>query len=140
MEKIVTINLTGMLKKPTSKRGRVAIELLRAGVAKETRKAPGRIVIDNAINSLVFANMKNPARRVRVKIVTDEKNVYVLPPEKELKREQKEEKKEAKEKAEKKEIKGAEAKGKDTAKAEEEKQVLPKPKFEQKKMEEAGKK
>jgi ribosomal protein L31E len=136
MEKIVTINLTGMLKKPTSKRGRRAIDLLRAGVAKETKNAPGRIVIDNSINSLVFANLKNPARRVRVKIVTDEKNVYVLPPEKELKREQKE----AKEKVEKKEIKGAETKGKETVKVEEEKPAPPKPKFEQKKMEEAGKK
>ncbi len=146
MERIITVNLTGVLKKPTSKRGRVAMDLLRKIVARSVKMPLESVVVDNSINAIVYRNMKNPIRRVKVKVVTDEKTVYIIPPEKELKKEKKEEKKAGivekivGKKEQEKPAKVQEKQGMTEAKKEEEKPAAPqpKPKFEQKKME-AGK-
>jgi len=136
-------NLSDVLKKPLTKRGRVAINLLRMKIARETKRSPEQVVIDSVVNES-FSNLKKPVRKIRLKIVTDDNKVYVLPPEKELIKPEakKEEKKGVVEsivgkKEEKMETKNEEPKGKESK--EEKKPEQPKPKFDQKTVE-AGKK
>lgn len=133
MEKIIVANLKMAIAKPRTKRRRVAVETLRMIVARHAKVDVSTVKLDGELIDQLFQNGgTDPLRRIRVKVVSDEKGmVMALPPEKKVEKpkEKSEMKKAEPKKSEAKETKPA------AEKKEAEKKEQPKPKFEQKTVE-----
>ncbi len=71
MERIYTFNLKEAYKKPRTKRGRYAIQLLKKLIARHTKTK--NIKIENSLNNYLLKNYKLPKKKIKVKIVFDEK-------------------------------------------------------------------
>lgn len=125
MERIYTLDLRDVYKKPVTKRIRVAAAVVREIAARHARMSASKVKLSSSVNDLLFSKgrMKIP-RRIKIKLTIDEKGAVVSLPE-EKPREEKAAPKEA-----------AKPILEEKKKSEEEKQE--KPKFEQKTMEAAG--
>lgn len=127
-ERIFIANLKDVIRKPVTKRQRRSVELIRSLVARHSKSDISNVRIDNDLLQELFKHGgMAPLHKIKVKIFVDEMGVvWALPPEKKV-----EKPKEAKPKKETKPVeKKAESK---QEKAPEKEQ--PKPKFEQKNVE-----
>ncbi|MEM4389467.1 MAG: 50S ribosomal protein L31e [Candidatus Micrarchaeia archaeon] len=79
IERIYTIPLRKAFEKPRVKRGRRAVELVRAFVSRHLKAA--RVIIEGKLNALLLARgIKKPPRRIRVLARRDKDGVVrVLP-------------------------------------------------------------
>jgi len=127
-ERIFIANLRAVLRKPVTKRHRVAVMLIRTLVARHSKTDISNVRIDNELLEELFKHGgEAPLNKIKVKMVTDDKGmVMAMPPEKKAEKPKKAKPAKAAKPAEKK----AEPK---QEKAPEKEQ--PKPKFEQKNVE-----
>ena len=83
MERILFINLSKAYKKPTTKRSKYAIKLLRALVARHTKSGIETVSISNTVGNAIVGRRNKPARSIKVKIsLVDGKVMVMLPEEK----------------------------------------------------------
>lgn len=109
-ERVYTIPLSDAWKKPRVKHARRAVSLLRVLLARNMNVQPGDVKLSNRLNNEIWSSSaKKPKRKVRVKVVENEKGVWAyLPDEKVEKAAEVEEKKAEPEEAAKKEADNAE--------------------------------
>ena len=115
MERILFLNLSEAYKKPTTKRSKYAIKLLRSLVARHTKSGVEMVSISNTVGNTIVRKRNKPAKYIKVKISSEDGRIKVMLPE-----EKKEAPKEAK-KEEKKIEKTVEKGGKRVTKEEGEK-------------------
>lgn len=137
-EKVLTLNFSKIYKKPTVKRLRSAMSFLRQQAARHAKRQVSEVKIDNAVNQEMYSHgMKKIPRKLKFKLIVDDKLVLVVPPEKDVKTAELKKAEEAKEakKAEKKEVakKEKEEAKKDAAESEGETKTE-KPKHDQKQL------
>jgi len=124
-ERIFVANLRAVLRKPVTKRHRVAVMLIRTLVARHSKTDISNVRIDNELLEELFKHGgEAPLNKIKVKMVTDDKGmVTAMPPEKKAEKPKKAKAaKPAEKKAEPKQEKAPE-------------KEQPKPKFEQKNVE-----
>ena len=93
VERLITVNLSKAYNKPTTKRAKRAIDLLRLIVAKNMKMRDGIIAISNAVsNKVVGGRYEHPLRLIKIKAIAEAGKVIVLLPEEKLSTEKKEEK------------------------------------------------
>lgn len=88
-EKTITINLRRAYLKPTTKRAKAALFVIRAAVQKESRAE--QIAISNGVNEKIWERgLHKIPRKITVKIVAEKEGAMVyLPDEKTAKKEEK---------------------------------------------------
>jgi ribosomal protein L31E len=101
-EKMITINLRRVFDKPSTKRAKSALFILKKAVRKETRM--DNIKISNQVNEELWQNgLFKSIRKITVKVIPDKEFIRVLmPKEKFVVKEEKKEKKGLKEKLDEK--------------------------------------
>jgi len=100
-EKILILNFSKIFAKPTGKRMRSAMTFMKQQAARHSKHPVSEVKIDTGINEAMFVHgMKRIPRKLKIKLIIDDKLVLVVPPEKEVKTE--EIKKEVKAKEDKK--------------------------------------
>ncbi len=110
-EKKITVNLTKVFDKPSTKRAKAAVFLLRKLVTKETRAK--EVLLSNQINEELWQYGRGGSpRKISVKVVNDKGKARVYMPDEKIELKKEEVKKEKGLKAKAEEI----AKGKDTQK------------------------
>jgi ribosomal protein L31E len=125
-EKTITVNLTKAFNKPTTKRAKSALFILKNGIRKETRI--DNVKISNGVNEAIWEKgLYHTPRKITVKLVTEKNDVRAyLPDEKVIVEEKKNDKKTVETKKEttqpKEETKKSEVK-KETTKVEHKKET-----------------
>lgn len=77
-ERIYTIPLQGAYEKPSTKRARRAVKLLRSFVSRHMRVALDAVSISGDTNALIWRDgMKKPPRRIKVKVSKDKDRASV---------------------------------------------------------------
>ena len=96
VEKLISIDLSESYKKPTSKRAKYAIGLLRSLVARHSKSQAGLVRISNSVASMIVRVRTHPLKLIKVKMVSVDGQVKVMLPEETGKVEKVEKKTEAK--------------------------------------------
>lgn len=105
-EMIITVNISKAYKKPTSKRARTAINLLREIVARNMKADVEMVAISNSVNNAIVAGKyKTPLRSLKVKVIVEEGRINVMLPDEKIEKVSKEEKKPETKKVEEKPVK-----------------------------------
>ncbi|MEM2174413.1 MAG: hypothetical protein QXI58_02155 [Candidatus Micrarchaeia archaeon] len=76
MERIYTFSLKESFKKPSTKRGRYAINLLRKLIARHTKQKLENVKIDQSLSNYVTRKFKKPVKKVKIKVIFDEKGAF----------------------------------------------------------------
>lgn len=95
MERVYTVPLTEAYEHTRSRRARRSIKELRKFLVRHLKMHTNQIKLSRKVNALLWSGgMKKPPRKIKIKVVKEEKvvNVYLLDEKIELK-EKKEEKK-----------------------------------------------
>ncbi|MCY3976030.1 MAG: 50S ribosomal protein L31e [Thaumarchaeota archaeon] len=77
LERIYTINLGKVLLSPNNRRSKRAINVIKDFVIKHTHNE--QVKIDKDLNLHIWKNgMKNPPRRIKIKVTTTEKGDLLI--------------------------------------------------------------
>ena len=105
-DRLITVNMSKAYKKPTSKRARTAINLLRKIVARNMKADEEMVAISNSVNNAIVAGKyKTPLRSLKVKVIMEEGRINVVLPDEKIEKISKEEKKAETKKVEERPVK-----------------------------------